>query len=330
MYSTNAWRVYLHFCLLSTLCNFYECSQAISKLFELPTNCSQRVYPEEDQAGPTPLSAWMAAYREAKDKGLIPDLGPSVMSNQELSYADYSTEELNSPEKVCSWTISKCVVDEDIVAAPKGMMGISFDDGPAPATTLLLPFLLKHKQKATHFMIGSRILDNPEVLKQAAKVNRDHIAVHTWSHPYMTSLTDEQILGEIGWTMQIIRDKVGLIPAFWRPPYGDIDNRVRAIASHVFNLTTVIWSDDVNDWCLTDKSYPHSECGRGSGPQNSHDLLSDLDRITNHTERPQERDSGIIILEHEADERPIEAFMQKYPSYKQIGWDPRPIPDLFG
>jgi peptidoglycan/xylan/chitin deacetylase (PgdA/CDA1 family) len=36
----------------------------------------------------------------------------------------------------------------------------------------------------------------------------------------MTTMTDEQILGEIGWTMQIINDLTGLVPAFWRPPYG--------------------------------------------------------------------------------------------------------------
>jgi peptidoglycan/xylan/chitin deacetylase (PgdA/CDA1 family) len=36
----------------------------------------------------------------------------------------------------------------------------------------------------------------------------------------MTTMTDEQVLGEIGWTMQIINDLTGLVPAFWRPPYG--------------------------------------------------------------------------------------------------------------
>lgn len=36
----------------------------------------------------------------------------------------------------------------------------------------------------------------------------------------MTTLTDLQVLGELGWTLQIIYDKSGLIPTFWRPPYG--------------------------------------------------------------------------------------------------------------
>lgn len=39
-----------------------------------------------------------------------------------------------------------------------------------------------------------------------------------------------QILGELGWTIQIIYDLTGLVPLYYRPPYGDVDNRVRALA----------------------------------------------------------------------------------------------------
>ena len=68
----------------------------------------------------------------------------------------------------------------------------------------------------------------------------------------MTTMTDMQLLGEFGWTMQIIYDNTGgLLPQFWRPPYGDVDNRVRAIAQQVFGLTTVIWSkDSTSIYCL--------------------------------------------------------------------------------
>ena len=31
---------------------------------------------------------------------------------------------------------------------------------------------------------------------------------------------------------------------FQKPPYGDVDARVRAIAKNVFGLTTVIWNHD--------------------------------------------------------------------------------------
>jgi chitin deacetylase len=90
-----------------------------------------------------------------------------------------------------------------------------------------------------------------------------HIAVHTWSHPYselwfrtadvsnyprigltsVTSLSNEDVMSELGWTMQIISDlNGGRIPRYWRPPFGDVDNRVRAIAKGVFGLETVPWN----------------------------------------------------------------------------------------
>ena len=71
------------------------------------------------------------------------------------------------------------------------------------------------------------------------------IAVHTWTHPYMTTLTDEELLGEFGWTMELIHNSTGgRLPKYWRPPFGDSDERVRAIAKEIFGLTTVIWNQE--------------------------------------------------------------------------------------
>jgi chitin deacetylase len=109
-------------------------------------------------------------------------------------------------------------------------------------------------------MIGSNILTAPapfltafadlqsryNTLFPSARAHNDsidHIAVHTWSHRHMSTLTNEQLIADIGWCMQIIHDSTGgRLPAFWRPPYGDSDNRVRAIAKEIFGLKTVIWN----------------------------------------------------------------------------------------
>jgi chitin deacetylase len=40
------------------------------------------------------------------------------------------------------------------------------------------------------------------------------------------------------------------VTRFFRPPYGDIDNRVRAIAREVFGMYNVLWNTDTHDWCL--------------------------------------------------------------------------------
>jgi peptidoglycan/xylan/chitin deacetylase (PgdA/CDA1 family) len=49
------------------------------------------------------------------------------------------------------------------------------------------------------------------------------IAVHTWSHPMLTTLTDEEIVAELGWSKKIIKDLLGVTPTMMRPPYGDIE-----------------------------------------------------------------------------------------------------------
>lgn len=85
-------------------------------------------------------------------------------------------------------------------------------------------------------------------------------AVHTWSHPALTTLTNEQIVAELGWTRKAIKDVAGVTPLLFRPPYGDIDDRVRAIAK-AMNLLPVLWTSipddngdgnveqwDSNDW----------------------------------------------------------------------------------
>lgn len=47
--------------------------------------------------------------------------------------------------------------------------------------------------------------------------NGDDIAVHTYTHPYMTTLPNLQIVAELGWTMQVIHDSAGgRLPRYWR------------------------------------------------------------------------------------------------------------------
>jgi hypothetical protein len=162
-------------------------------------------YPPEDEPGPEPLPAWVKRYQKAKSRGLIPSIRPAVLINGLPEYPFYSDSTVSNPRKVCSWTVSKCnsrrewvfprylpvafgivtpiflIIFRSIVNAPRGAMGISFDDGPQPPTAQLLSFLKENEQKATHFMIGSRIHQNPSLLVETVKKNHDHIAVHTWS-----------------------------------------------------------------------------------------------------------------------------------------------------
>jgi len=79
------------------------------------------------------------------------------------------------------------------------------------------------------------------IMSKSLVSNRFSSAVHTWSHPALTTLSNEQIIAELGWTKKIIKDVLGVTPNMMRPPYGDIDDRVRAI-SLAMGLTPVMWT----------------------------------------------------------------------------------------
>ena len=123
----------------------------------------------------------------------------------------------------CWWTCGGCVRITDIVECPTAMdWGLTYDDGPSYYTPNLLQYLDQQKLKSTFFIVGSRGLQFPRIL-QLEFMSYHQIAVHTWSHPPMTTLTNEEIISELGWTKEIIRAVIGLTPNIWRPPYGDVE-----------------------------------------------------------------------------------------------------------
>lgn len=120
----------------------------------------------------------------------------------------------NSPQ-VCSATY-KCRIPGDIWDSPDGVFASAFDDGPCPVgsfhfnfffgsvrysainqpTIQLVQFLASKNETTTHFMIGSNIIYYPSQFMAAFQSNHD-IAVHTWTHPYMTTLNNLDVLGQV-------------------------------------------------------------------------------------------------------------------------------------
>ena len=106
--------------------------------------------------------------------------------------------------------------------------------------------------KSTFFIVGSRAVYNPATL-QAEYMQGHQLSVHTWSHTALTTQSNAQIVAELGWTREAIRQITGVSPNTMRPPYGDIDDRVRAI-SMAMGMTPILWTTDgdleydTNDW----------------------------------------------------------------------------------
>ncbi|CAD6579930.1 MAG: chitin deacetylase [Tremellales sp. Tagirdzhanova-0007] len=194
----------------------------------------------------------------------------------------------------CWWTCGGCTRATDITECPdKYTWGLSYDDGPSPFTPLLLDYLDQQNVTTTFFVVGSRVLSRPQML-QSEYMAGHQISVHTWSHPYLTKLTNEEIVAELGWTKQVIKDTIGVTPNTFRPPYGDIDDRVRAIAAQM-GLTPIIWTSitangTTTDFDTTDWNIPGGEATGESSLTKFEEILDVY---------VPELTSGFIVLEHD-------------------------------
>lgn len=271
--------------------------------------------PTQDQ---TP-QVWLDALSAATAAGKIPNIAPATNQNGAIVYANNAGNDPN----VCSWTVNKCISSSDIVNAPDNHIAVAFDDGPTANSGDLYDFLGQNNQSATHFLIGSNVLSYPAIFGQAAAEGNQHFAVHTWSHQLCSTLTNQQLVAELGWTMQIIADySGGYIPKFWRPPQGDIDNRVRAIAEEIFGLVNVLWNHDTNDWCLNDQG--GSACPESNPGKDYASVAAAAAAGVNGAKTP-----GLIMLEHELTHASISVFKNYYPNLKSIGWTAANVADLF-
>jgi hypothetical protein len=188
----------------------------------------------------------------------------------------------------------------------------TFDDGPGKGTIKLADFLESKNmsQHATHFMIGGAIVALPDQVKYVFD-RGGQIASHTWSHKRMTTLTNEQIVSELGWTMQAIMDHTGgRLPGYWRPPYGDIDNRVRDVAEKVFDLTAVMWNADSSDWKIARE---------GKAP-----VEKVFDDWATGPKSP-----GLNTLMHEINPDTVDIFISRYDNFTANGWKIMNVAEAF-
>ncbi|MGG0656192.1 polysaccharide deacetylase family protein [Rummeliibacillus pycnus] len=127
---------------------------------------------------------------------------------------------------------------------PKKLVALTFDDGPSKTVTpKVLKILKKHNVKATFFMVGSQVKANPKIAKQVQEAGHE-IGNHTYSHPNLMNLTNAQIKSQLTRTNTAIKNATGHNPTLFRPPYGAVDNRVRAQTK----LPVTLWSVDTLDW----------------------------------------------------------------------------------
>ncbi|KAG6908967.1 hypothetical protein DXG01_002573 [Tephrocybe rancida] len=231
-------------------------------------------WPNQDHIPPTDSDEVTMWLKELEGKN-IPNIAKTVDGscvNDTAAAADAANRGW--------WTCGGYTRSTDIVACP---------DKLTWGVRNLLNFLGQKNVSATFFVVGSRVIERPEVLLEEYMGGHE-ISVHTWSHKHLTSLTNEEIVAELGWTRHAIRTILGVTPTTMRPPYGDIDDRVRAI-SLAMGMVPIMWTRtpdgrqfDTNDWQVAG--------GNVAGPASFATFQSILGNAT-------VINTGFIVLQHD-------------------------------
>ncbi|ORX90719.1 hypothetical protein K493DRAFT_229822 [Basidiobolus meristosporus CBS 931.73] len=145
--------------------------------------------------------------------------------------------------ETCWETCGICPQPSDVKACPTpNNIGLTFDDGPGEHTPELLDILAAHNIKATFCVIGVLLQQPSHALTLKRIHDEGHtLCSHTWSHQHLMSLTNEEIVSELKTTEDLIVKITGVRPRYVRPPFGEVDDRVRAVME-AMDYKVLMWN----------------------------------------------------------------------------------------
>lgn len=123
----------------------------------------------------------------------------------------------------------------------------------------------------------------------------------------MTTQTNDQAVAEFYWTIKAIKETLGVTPKCWRPPQGDVDDRIRSIAWQM-GLHTVIWDEDSNDW---DMPAP----GGGDLPVST---VNGYFKQWIADQEAHNQTTGHMVLEHELNHATVNMTMTWLPTLQKV------------
>ena len=131
-------------------------------------------------------------------------------------------------------------------------IALTFDDGPSDWTPAVLDVLASFQVTATFFVCGRNAERQPELMQSLASAGHE-VGNHTYSHPCLLLHSARTAEDEIRRTQRIIGETAGVVPKWFRPPYGVRAPGLRRILP-ALDLTSVLWTAIGNDWkCKADQ-----------------------------------------------------------------------------
>lgn len=124
------------------------------------------------------------------------------------------------------------------------MIALTFDDGPTVGNTRrILDVLTKYDSKATFFVVGYMVDQNPNMLNEI-KNQGSQIGNHTKNHLNLKVQSASTISEEVGYVERKILEITGTKCTALRPPYGNKNELVSSLVS----TPLILWDIDTLDW----------------------------------------------------------------------------------
>lgn len=124
---------------------------------------------------------------------------------------------------------------------------LTFDDGPHPeATPRVLDILAARGIKALFFLIGANVRKHPALARRIASEGHA-IGNHTYDHPRLLFKPDDYHRDQIVRTNDALHDATGVVPRYFRPPYGWMGPAAYRTA-HRLGQEIVLWDVDSGDF----------------------------------------------------------------------------------
>jgi peptidoglycan/xylan/chitin deacetylase (PgdA/CDA1 family) len=128
----------------------------------------------------------------------------------------------------------------------KPRIALTFDDGYY-GMGKLIGLLVELRLPATLFPTGAACAEHKGYILEASKLGFE-IGNHSWTHLMCTKAPGEVIAREITASEDVVNATTGQgMVGFFRPPYGNCDDRVTRVAGSL-GFLVVQWSRDTLDW----------------------------------------------------------------------------------
>ncbi|GLR80918.1 polysaccharide deacetylase family protein (plasmid) [Azospirillum oryzae] len=125
------------------------------------------------------------------------------------------------------------------------VVALTIDDGPDANDPRILDILRAHGAKATFFYIGAKIPAHHDIARLVA-ASGNEVGSHTETHPMTTDLPPVQREWNLAQAEKALAS-VGVTATWFRPPFGDVDEALAALARR-HGMATVLWTADSQDW----------------------------------------------------------------------------------